>query len=333
MKSEKKLPIWGENIPGNSAGSKYEDMEIDRTVEDKKQALIQFVKAIVMDVYSDEKQTIDTFTWIMEIREGHAVETYEDVPFLVPFLAEGSRKAVIVVPGGGFAYLSTDADPEGWQGEGDLVAKALNEAGISAFVLWYRFNPYRQPIPLLDLQRAVRFLRCHAEEYGIDSNQIGAVGFSAGGYLVAGMQNLAEGRNLFPTGYEPDEVDRQSGRLDFSAMVYPALRYQANSSGMFVSFTAGQVRDEACRRELEKEYDCLARFRPGKNPVFISYGTDDHMVSTEDILKYTELLKQAGQKVTVVPVEGADHGFGVEPAAMKKYGYWLKKFTNWCKGI
>ena len=333
MRNQNKLPIWGPNIPGNSAVSKLKDMEIDPTVEDKKQALIQLIKVIVMDTYSDEKQTIDTFTWLMEIQEGHAAETYEDAPYLIPFPVVGSRKAVIVVPGGGFAYLSTDADPDGQQGEGDLIAKALNEAGISAFVLWYRFNPYRQPIPLLDLQRAVRFLRCHAKEYGIDKNQIGAVGFSAGGYLVAGMQNLIEGQNLFPAGYEPDAVDRENDRLNFSAIVYPALRYRENSSALFVSFPAEQVRDEACRKELVQEYDCLAHFRPGDNPVFISYGTNDHMVSMEDILRYGNRLKQAGQDVTVVPVVGADHGFGAEPVAMKEYGYWLKKFVNWCQGI
>ena len=330
MTDNKKLPIWGEKIPGNSTRSKYEDMDIDRTAQ-KAPAMINFIKAIIMDTYSDEKSAIDTFTWIAEIKDGHAAETYEDVPYLIPFLAEGSRKAVIVVPGGGFTYLSTDSDPEGMQGEGDLVAKALNEAGISAFVLWYRVNPYRHPTAFLDIQRAVRFLRHHAREYGIDPGQIGAIGFSAGGFGVAGLQNLFQGKAFFPEEYEPDEVDRESDALNFSAVVYPSLCYDHNAAMLFATFPADQARDEAARKKLMQDYNCLAHFKAWDIPYFISYGTDDHMINVGDIDTYVRLLRQAGQKVTVVPVEGADHGFGAEPAAMKKYGYWLERFVKWCK--
>ena len=114
MKMEK-VAIWGNSIPGNSAKSKLDDMEIDRN-KGGMELLVSFIKALTLREYHDEKVIIDTFTWKKEIEPGKAKETYEDVPYLTPFPVEGSKKAVIVVPGGGFAYLSSDDDPEGLQG-------------------------------------------------------------------------------------------------------------------------------------------------------------------------------------------------------------------------
>ena len=52
--------------------------------------------------------------------------------------------------------------------EGEQIAELLNEAGISAFVLWYRSYPYREPIMFLDAQRAIRYIRYHAADFGVD---------------------------------------------------------------------------------------------------------------------------------------------------------------------
>ena len=150
-----KVKIWN-IVPGNSKRSKFEDMDIDRSVEHLP-ALIEFVKTIIQPEYSDGKRAIDSFTYAWEIKPGFVKETYEDEPYIAAFPVEGSEKAVLVIPGGGFSYICSDTDGEGKQSEGDRVAVALNARGISAFVLNYRFNPYKFPLPLLDVQRAVRF--------------------------------------------------------------------------------------------------------------------------------------------------------------------------------
>lgn len=66
-----------------------------------------------------------------------------------------SRSAVIVCPGGGYHHRADH--------EGEPVAKWLNSLGISAFVLHYRVAPYSHPVPLADVQRAIRFVRHHFE--------------------------------------------------------------------------------------------------------------------------------------------------------------------------
>lgn len=325
-----KLEIWGTTIPGNSKKSKLDDMEI------KKHALrvptmIAFMKALTVQTYCDKKKEIDTFTWISEIKNGKMKETYEDVPTLDAFPVKESKQAVIVVPGGGYSFLSSDADEVGKQGEGDAVAQALNKAGISAFVLRYRLNPYRQPIPLLDLQRAVRYVRYHAAEYGIDKTKIGAIGFSAGGYQVAGMLGIAEGKKLLPADYEPDEVDAESDELNFAALLYPALSYKHNRAMMFASFAAEQVRDEAVRERLMEDYNCLEHMTDRDIPYFFCWGTNDHMVNIGQIETYIEILQKQGRSVETVPVKGADHGYGANVKEMENPEYWVHRFTDWCR--
>ena len=327
MKMEK-VAIWGNSIPGNSAKSKLDDMEIDRN-KGGMELLVSFIKALTLREYHDEKVIIDTFTWKKEIEPGKAKETYEDVPYLTPFPVEGSKKAVIVVPGGGFAYLSSDDDPEGLQAEGDLVAKALNDRGISAFVLWYRLNPYHFPIPFMDLQRAIRYLRFHAKEYGFDPQQISAIGFSAGGFSVAAMLGKQEGRTPFPENYIPDEIDRISDHLNAAALIYPALGLDHNVSMLFVGFPGTDVRNAELRAAHAWDYRLLEQINSRHLPYFICTGTDDHLISVPDTQKYAELLRKEGIPVTYVPVVGADHGFGANPEAMKKYGYWLEKYLDW----
>ena len=151
------------------------------------------------------QEEIDTLTWLKDIKPGISAETYTDVPAIVPFPVEGSDRAVIIIPGGGYVYTGDITEPN--TAETDLLAKQFNERGISAFVLGYRCNPYKMPIPLLDMQRAVRWLRFHSEDYGFDPDKIALFGGSAGGYQAAGFLNLLQGKNQFPEDYTPDEID------------------------------------------------------------------------------------------------------------------------------
>src|SRR3954454_1879763 len=92
--------------------------------------------------------------------------------------------AMVICPGGGYWDLY-------WELEGEEVAAWLNSVGMTGIILKYRC-PRRPgeaksepPLgPQLDAQRAVSLVRSRAEEWGIDPNRIGIVGFSAGGHLA-----------------------------------------------------------------------------------------------------------------------------------------------------
>lgn len=79
------------------------------------------------------------------------------------------KGAVLICAGGAFQYRSDE-------NEGTPVAELLSSLGYQSFVVDYRLRPYTQEEGALDLARAVRFVRSHAEEYGIDEKDIAVMG-------------------------------------------------------------------------------------------------------------------------------------------------------------
>ncbi len=88
---------------------------------------------------------------------------------------------IVVCPGGGYKNLSTF-------NEGAYVADWLVKRGISVCVVKYRLPNGHWNVPLNDVQNAFRYCRAHAQEWGV--NQIGVMGFSAGGHLAASASTL-----------------------------------------------------------------------------------------------------------------------------------------------
>ena len=126
-------------------------------------------------------------------------------PTLTLYPADPSKAtgtAVVVCPGGGFFILSAAM-------EGSYVARWLNNKGITVFLLKYRLgqsltnNPGQElsenmkksdfgqkiapiiPLCIADGREAIKYVRTHAAEYGIDPMRIGIIGFSAGGTVAA----------------------------------------------------------------------------------------------------------------------------------------------------
>jgi acetyl esterase/lipase len=123
--------------------------------------------------------------------------------------------AMIVCPGGGYNILAYDL-------EGDEVCEWLNSLGITAVLLKYRI-PRREGLqkheaPLQDVQRALGYVRAHADELNIDHARIGVMGFSAGAHLSAALSNNHKQRT-YP---KVDAADNVSCRPDFCLLVYPA---------------------------------------------------------------------------------------------------------------
>ena len=163
-----------------------------------------------------------------------SVQTYDDksqavlniaVPTMTIMPAKGRNTgtAVIVFPGGGFQKVFIDL-------EGTEICGWLTARGITCIVSKYRApggNDFwdsslnRQVTPaipraLQDAQRTIRLVRSKAGELGINPHRIGALGMSAGGYLVAQTSNILR------LTYRPvDAVDQVSSRPDFAVALYP----------------------------------------------------------------------------------------------------------------
>ena len=99
------------------------------------------------------------------------------VPYMIHYEAEGDVKgAVLINPGGDVQFRSETT-------EGQEIAQKLSSLGYVTFVVHYRVRPYTMQEGVLDLARAVRYVRSHADDYQIDEEDIAIIGFSAGGIL------------------------------------------------------------------------------------------------------------------------------------------------------
>lgn len=127
----------------------------------------------------------------------------EGLPTLTPYLLKGDkpRPAIIVCPSGSFQFRASD--------EGKTIAKWLNQIGINAFVLNYRFYPFTPFTSTKDAVRAVRYIMYHALEFNIDPERIGMIGFLAGGYLTA----------FVGTRFDNEVIERNSRNAKIMSMI------------------------------------------------------------------------------------------------------------------
>ena len=201
-------------------------------------------------------------------------------------------QTVLVCPGGGYGILA-------WDLEGSEIAEWLNSIGVSAAVLKYRVNQNREGA-LQDAQRALGILRSNANEWNIDPNRIGVLGFSAGGHLSASLSNHWRKRT-YP---KVDFVDEVSCRPDFTVLVYPAYIGDTNFE-MVESF----------------EFDSAAP------PAFIVQTQDDKKHFPSAIAYNTALLKaNIASELHTFPTGG--HGYGLRPSAYPVSG-WKDLCRDW----
>jgi acetyl esterase/lipase len=185
------------------------------------------------------------------VRDGSHSITNVTTPTLTVFppdakLANGT--AIVVCPGGGFTQLVVDK-------EGTEIARWLNTLGITAFVLKYRLmmtgdgvenDPATRrerirpvlPLAVADGEQAVRLVRKRAAEFGVAPDRIGIMGFSAGGYVTAGVAMAADA----------------TSRPNFAVPVYPAVPEQisvpANAPPLFLVHASDDDKVDPVRHSL-----------------------------------------------------------------------------------
>lgn len=222
----------------------------------------------------------------------------QDIPAIRTFLRpdSGKRGLIVVCPGGGYV---AHADYEG-----EPVARWLNAIGIHAVVLRYRVQPYRYPAALLDVQRAIRYARHHAEAWGIDGGKIGVLGFSAGGHLSASASTLFDGGS--PAADDP--IDRHSSRPDAAILCYPVITTNPPYGN------AGCVRtllgDHPDPEELRMNC-CEEKVTAQTPPTFLWHTADDEAVHVQNSLLYADALSRAQVPFDLHIYQSGPHGMAL----------------------
>ena len=218
--------------------------------------------------------------------------------------------AVVVFPGGGYEILAIDL-------EGTEACDWLTAKGITCILLKYRvpaphsgkyWGAYPEsPIALEDAQRTLGLVRLHAAEWHIDPHEIGVLGFSAGGHLVAATSVHSE--RIYAA---VDAADKLSCRPDFAIAIYPG----------HLSFGD----KEMAKPELNP--DIRAHLTARAPPTFILQNEDDHVDGINQSLIYYIALKNAGVPVEMHLYAQGGHAFGLRPTKLP-VSKWPQLVETW----
>lgn len=196
--------------------------------------------------------------------------------FFVPDKPNGQM--VIVCPGGGYGTVCE-------RKEGYDVAKWMNRQGITVCVLVYRLPYGHTTVPLTDVQNAFRYCRAKSESWGID--QIGVMGFSAGGHLAATASVMYT-----------DEVTRP----DFSVLIYPVIDLN-HHQGTRKNLVGNS-------KKLQKKYSLQYSVDDNTPRTYLALCQDDKVVDSRSSLLYYNALLDHGVKAEMYIFPNGGHGWG-----------------------
>lgn len=238
-----------------------------------------------------------------------------DIPTLTihkPSGAAANGAAFLMVPGGAYGTVvmsEADAARAFWVPKGFVIA-----------VLNYRVSPYRYPIPMHDVKRAMRLLRSLSKDLGVDTNRVGILGCSAGGHLASYLATHHDKGN--PASSDP--IEKQKTRPDFSVFIYPVITMDA-------SFThAGSRSALLGNNPAAALVDSLSNEKQVKAdtpPSFLVHGTVDNVVVVKNSQVFYDscVAKKVPAKFQRITASCAGHGFGYNCDNWGEAGYtWLK---------
>jgi acetyl esterase/lipase len=278
--SQQEIPLYPDKIPNSKDVSNEEEL-----------------------VYNKE---VDTLAYKV---------SHPTLTVFLPAAEKANGTAVVICPGGGYHVLLMTR-------EGCDIARAFNNLGIAAFVLKYRLPDDRIMTdksigPLQDAQRAIQLIREKGDEWKIDPDKIGIMGFSAGGHLAS----------TAGTHFENALIDNTKGtslRPDFMILVYPVISL-ADSLGHIGSreYLLGKTPAEKQIRYFSNELQ-VTKTTP---PAFIVLAGDDTVVKPDNSLRFYDALRMNGVPSEMHIYSSGEHGFLKTPPFEEWFGrccFWLK---------
>lgn len=207
-------------------------------------------------------------------------------PELEVFLPDSARatgQIVLVVPGGSYEKVCVTY-------EGYRTAEWLNGQGIAAAVLKYRMPNGHPDIPLEDGVQAMRVIRRDARAWGADPQNVGIMGFSAGGHFVSRLIT---------------EYPDAEARPDYAVLVYPVITMRYSSVRTRENLLGARSGDEF----LRKRYSTCEQVHEGMPEVLLVLCDDDRAVVPENAIRFYRALKKQGVRAEMHIFPQGGHGF------------------------
>ena len=227
--------------------------------------------------------------------------------------------ALLVIPGGGYRLIAFDH-------EGYAVARRLAARGWTVFVLLYRLPgdgwAAGPDVALSDAQRAMRLIRARAATYGIRTDRVGVLGFSAGGHLCGDLAT----RFATPTYAPVDAADRLDARPVIAAPIYAV---QSMTLPMAHGGSRALLIGKDASPALERAHSTALNVTVQTPPCFLVHAEDDPVVDVGNTLAFRAALKAAKVSVETHLYAEGGHGFSLNLPATKPAAGWLDLFMLW----
>ncbi len=242
----------------------------------------------------------DNVTFARDVEYSDAAGQHLQVNVAQPKDGAGPFPAIVCIHGGGFRAGKRESY--------DKLCLTLAQRGYVAITVTYRLAPeFPFPAAVQDCKTAVRWLRSQAETYHIDPTRIGVTGGSAGGHLAQFL-----GVTMGVKEFEGDGYNDQSSAVSCVVNFYGPSDFtksygkSVDAAEVLPLFFGG---DLTTKRKEHIIGSPLYWVTPDAAPALCVHGTEDPYVAFEQATWMVDKLKAAEVEATLLPIEGAGHGF------------------------
>ena len=209
-----------------------------------------------------------------------------------------TRKAILVIPGGGYGAVCSDR-------EGEPIAMAFLPYGYNAFVLHYSTagnSSKTFPAQLIQASKAMKHIKDHAKEYNIDPEQVFVTGFSAGGHLAGSLGTMWHKKEVYEAVDMPYGYNKPAGMM----LIYPVVTgvEEFGHHGSFHNLldSKNPTEEQLLMCSLEKNVDEKA------SPAFVVHTSNDQVVNVQNSLVLAKAFAEAGMKFEMHIYPDGPHG-------------------------
>ena len=228
----------------------------------------------------------------------------------LPDAKKATGRAVVCCPGGGYSHLAMDHEGHQW-------ATFFNNQGIALIVLKYRMPHGNRLIPISDAEEAMKVVRRHAAEWHIDRNNVGIMGFSAGGHLASTIAAHSSG----------------DAAPNFQILFYPVITMDLGFThkGSHDNFL-GEGHSKKELRKLETEYSNDLQVNRTTPRAFLALSDDDKAVPAANGFGYYQQLYKHDVPASIHIYSTGGHGWGYRESFAYHYQMvfelkgWLESF-------
>ncbi|MBE7065014.1 MAG: alpha/beta hydrolase [Ruminococcaceae bacterium] len=236
------------------------------------------------------------------------------------------RPAVVVCPGGAY-YMTSDREAE-------PIALNYLARGFNAFVVRYSVYPHATfPNSLVDVSRAMKYIRDNAEEFGIYPDKIAVCGFSAGGHLAASIGTLWND----PEVQELAGCSGEENKPNALVLIYPVISSTRNVQPESIRHITIGIEDETKKVEALAKVSLENQVGKHTPPAFIAHTYSDNVVPVENPLLFASAMAAADVPFELHIFQNGGHGlalashitFNNEYSIDEDFAKWIDLSAKW----